>query len=268
MTVLSKFILEQRKKHKWTQEFLAETLEISRPTYMQIEQGDRELTISEARKLAKVFDISFEDFLRGKESLKPKVEIEKKKKSTRKPETEEIRISIPQVKMDKFHQVLLYILKKAGGKPGVGMASLYHFLYFIDFDYYEKNEDQLMGLEYHKKPLAPTPIVFEDLILDMEEFEEVEIIKSKFYKFPQIKYLVNPEVEPDLSVLNGNEQEHIDWELQRLSDLTEVQLSNLLKKDVPWISAEEGKTLDYESVFYRTSETSVRDYDDTDEDQL
>lgn len=268
MIVLSKFIQEQRKKHHLTQEFLATTLKISRPTYMQIEQGERELTITEAKTLAKVFDILFEDFLRGKESPKAVVKIMRKKKSVRKPKKDEIRISIPQEKVDKFRQVLLYILKKVGGKPNVGMTVLYKLLYFIDFDYYEKYEDQLMGLVYLKNQRGPTPLLFDDLIREMVENGDVEIIKSKFYKFPQTKYLVNPEVEPDLSVLNGKEQEHIDWELQRLSDLTATQLSSLSHKDVPWVSAKNGKRLDYESVFYRTSETSVRDYDDTDEDQL
>ena len=69
-----------------------------------------------------------------------------------------------------------------------------------------------------------------------------------------------------MSILNGKEQEHIEWELQRLSDLTATQLSNLSHKDVPWISAENGKQLDYESVFYRTLETSVRDYGDTNDE--
>ena len=39
---------------------------MSRPTYIQIEQGERELTITEAEKLAAIFSISLEDFLAGK----------------------------------------------------------------------------------------------------------------------------------------------------------------------------------------------------------
>ena len=93
---------------------------------------------------------------------------------------------------------------------------------------------------------------------------DVEIIKSKFYRYPQAKYLINPETEPDLSVLDGQEKEHIDWELNRLSDMTATQLTNLSHKDVPWITAEIGKPIDYESVFYRTPETSVREYDGSD----
>ncbi len=263
--MLAKFIQEQRKKRNLTQEFLASALDISRPTYMQIELGERDLTITEAKKLAEVFDISFELFLQRKENARTVVKIEGEKKQAQKAESE-IRISVPQEKVDKFRQVLLYILKKVGGKPNVGMTVLYKLLYFIDFDYYEKYEDQLIGLVYLKNHRGPTPLLFENLIGDMVKNGEVEIIKSKFYQYPQTKYLINPEVEPDLSILNGKEQEHIDWELQRLSDLTATQLSDLSHKDVPWISAENSKPLDYESVFYRTPETSVREYGNTDKD--
>ena len=263
--MLSKFIQQLRKKNNLTQEFLASELKISRPTYVQIEQGERDLTITEAEKLAKIFDISFNVFLQGKEETQVIVEVRGEKKRVKKEESE-IRISVPQEKVDKFRQILLYILKKVGGKPNVGMTVLYKLLYFIDFDYYEKYEDQLMGLVYLKNHRGPTPLLFENLISDMVENSEVEIIKSKFYQYPQTKYLINPEIELDLGILNGKEQEHIDWELQRLSDLTATQLSDLSHKDVPWVSAESGKPLDYESVFYRTPETSVRDYGNADED--
>jgi len=263
--MLSRFIQQLRKKNNLTQEFLASKIAVSRPTYMQIEQGKRDLTIAEAQKLARVFDIPFEDFLQGKERAKTIVRVEGKKKQTQK-EKSKIRISVPQEKVDKFRQILLHILKKVGGKPNVGMTVLYKLLYFIDFDYYEKYEDQLMGLVYLKNNHGPTPLLFENLINDMVKKGDVEIVKSKFYQYPQTKYLVNPEIEPNLSILNGQEQKHIDWELQRLSDLTANQLTDLSHKDVPWISAENGKPLDYESVFYRTPETSVREYDNTDED--
>lgn len=261
--MLARFIQEQRKKRNLTQEFFASALGISRPTYMQIELGVRDLTITEAKKLSEIFDIPLENFLREKESAKPIVKIEGKKESVRKLK-EEIRISVPQEKADKFRQVLLYILKKVGGKPNVGMTVLYKLLYFIDFDYYEKYEDQLMGLVYLKNHYGPTPLLFEKIIDDMVKGGEVEVIKSKFYQYPQTKYLVNPKLEPDLSVLTGKEQEHIDWELQRLSDLTANQLTELSHKDAPWVSTENGKPLDYESVFYRAPDTSEREYDDTD----
>ena len=123
-----------------------------------------------------------------------------------------------------------------------------------------------MGLVYLKNQHGPTPLLFDKLIDELVKKGDVEPVKSKFYQYPQTKYLVNPATVPDLSILNGQEKEHIDWEMRRLSDLTATALSDLSHKDVPWISAQSGKKLDYESVFYRTADTSVRDYGTSDED--
>lgn len=263
--ILAKFIQEQREKRGLTQKNLASTLGISRPTYIQVEQGKRELTVTEAEKLSEIFGIQIEDLLQSKEA--PTISVKIQKNGTEKKiEREEIRISVPQEKADKFRQILLYILKKVGGKPNVGMTVLYKLLYFIDFDYYEKYEDQLMGLVYVKNHHGPTPPLFETIINDMIKKGSVEVVKSKFYQYPQTKYLINPEIEPDLSILNGQEQEHIDGELQRLSDMTATQLSDLSHSDVPFISADNGKPLDYESVFYRTADTTVREYERDNED--
>ena len=74
--MLGKFILEQRKKHNLTQDFLASKIGVSRPTYIQIEQGERDLTITEAKILSDIFGIVFDDFVQGKDTA-AKVEIKK-----------------------------------------------------------------------------------------------------------------------------------------------------------------------------------------------
>ena len=61
--MLSKFIQHMRKKHNLTQEFLASKIGVSRPTYIQIEQGEKDLTISSAKTLADIFGISFDAFI-------------------------------------------------------------------------------------------------------------------------------------------------------------------------------------------------------------
>ena len=154
--MLGKFIQQLRKKNNLTQEFLASELGISRPTYVQIEQGERDLTITEAEKLASIFGISFEDFRHGKDSAIT-AEI-KKDKAKPKAEKQEMRISVPQKNLAKFKEVLLYVLSKVGGKPNVGEAVIYKLLYFIDFDFYEKFEEQLIGATYIKNHYCPTPI--------------------------------------------------------------------------------------------------------------
>ena len=44
----------------------------------------------------------------------------------------------------------------------------------------------------------------------------------------------------------------------RLSDMNASKIADYSHKDIPWLAAEEGEILDYESVFYRTPEYSVR----------
>jgi transcriptional regulator with XRE-family HTH domain len=256
--MLGKFILEQRKKHNLTQEFLASEIGVSRPTYVQIEQGARDVTITEAGKLASVFGIPFEDFRRSKDSA---VSIEIKKEKTKpKIAKQEIRISVPQKNLEKFKEVLLYVLSKVGGKSNVGEAVVYKLLYFIDFDFYEKFEEQLIGATYIKNHYGPTPVEFKAVVDDMIKNGEVVKVEGKYFNYPQRKYL--PVRRPNLNVLSGREIGHIDDVLARLADKNAKEMENYSHEDIPWQAAEDGKQISYESVFYRDERYSVRNYDD------
>ena len=258
--MLAKFIQQQRKKHGMTQEYLASKLSISRPTYMQIERGERDLTVTEAKKLAAIFDMSMDNFLHEQEATLPVVKI-KKSKNRKITKKEEIRISIPQEKADKLKQTLLYILEKIGGKPNIGQTVIYKLLYFIDFDYYERYEEQLIGAKYIKNTYGPTPIMFARIIDQLEKEGKIETIKSKFYTHEQTKYLVNPSNAVDVSALSSQELAHIDWEIDRLGGMTAAQISALSHVDTPWVAAGDKEILEYEHVFYRPDETSVREYE-------
>lgn len=259
--MIGKFILEQRKKHNLTQDFLASKIGVSRPTYVQIEQGGRDLTITEARKLSGIFGIIFDDFVQGNDTSAT-VEIKKAVKKT-KEEKREMRISVPRKNLEKFKEVLLYVLSKVGGKPNVGEAVVYKLLYFIDFDFYEKFEEQLIGATYIKNHYGPTPVEFKTIIDEMIKNGEMVKVEGKYFNYPQRKYL--PIREPDLTKLkDARELRHIDEVIARLGDKNATELSEYSHEDTPWIVAKENQPLDYEAVFYRTPKTSVRNYDEQD----
>ena len=250
------FILELRKKQGVSQAFVAEKIGVSRASYIEIEKGAKELTLSQANKIAEIFNISLNEFISGETISDIVVSFEEPDvKKTKK----EIRIDVPQKNLKKFKEVLLYILERVGSKPNVGMTVLYKLLYFIDFDYYEKFEEQLVGATYIKNHFGPTPVEFKKILEKMEKGGELETVKSKYFQHDQTKYL--PRRQSDISVLNATEIKHIDEVLARLSDKSAAELSDYSHKDVPWITAEDGKPLSYESVFYRTKETSVREYE-------
>ena len=257
---IGSFIALQRKRLNLTQEELARRLGISRPTLVSVEKGVRDITATELVRLAQEFGISVDSLLSAKYEKEAVVTLQKHTdKRVSKDGT--LRISVPQKKLDIFKEILLYILAQVGSKPNVGETVIYKLLYFIDFDYYEKFEEQLIGARYMKNAHGPTPVAFAKIISELEEQGGVEAIQSKFYKYDQTKYLVNPNNPVNLSGLSGQEIAHIDWELNRLSDLTATQISALSHKDTPWLVAKEREQLDYEHVFYRPEETSVREYE-------
>jgi len=256
------FIKELRKERGFSQLEISERLGISRSSCVAFEQGKRELSLKEASELSRIFDVSLEEIQNGKIFV-PEIIKENKKDNKNKKQIHKSvdRISNPKEREDKFKQVLLYILAKVGGKPNIGQTVLYKLLYFIDFDYYEKYDEQLIGARYIKNTHGPTPVIFAKIIRELEQEHQIETIKSKFYKYDQTKYLVNPQKKLDLSSLTGNEIAHIDWELDRLSDFTATEISARSHRDTPWLVAKEKEQLNYEHVFYRPEETSVGEYD-------
>jgi len=251
------FLIELRKNQGISQAYVAEKIGVSRASYIEIEKGAKELTLSQANKIAEIFNISLEELISGKKLPDIKVSIQDK---SEKKEKQGIRIDVPQKNLKKFKEVLLYILEKVGSKSNVGMTVLYKILYFIDFDYYEKFEEQLIGATYIKNHFGPTPVEFKKIVESMESKGELETVKSKYFLHEQTKYL--PRREPDISVLNAKEIKHIDEVLSRLSDKNAKELSDYSHKDIPWLGTKDGEIIKYEAVFYRTPETSVRIYAD------
>lgn len=253
------FIRGLREKSGMSQDSLAKVLKISRPTVVKLEKGSYDLTLVEARKAATLFDLSIDDLLNEKVPSVPQVTLPKM--TNNKVAKPIMRINVPQKRLDVFKQVLLYVLGRIGAKPNVGETVLYKILYFIDFDFYEKYEEQLIGATYIKNHYGPTPVEFRKIIGDMIEKGEVEAVKSTYFAREQKKYL--PRESPDLSKFDdGRSLALIDEVLAKYGDMSANQISELSHRDVPWMTADEGSPIDYESVFYRTPEFSVRSYDD------
>jgi transcriptional regulator with XRE-family HTH domain len=249
---LAKRIKALREELGLSQEELAKRLRASRPKVSQMENNEVRITAEELVALANIFNVSVESLLDFNKA--PKVILEKGEEVI----GQDVRINVPQKNVKKFKEVLLYILNKVGAKPNVGETVLYKLLYFIDFDFYEKYEEQLIGATYIKNHHGPTPVEFKKVVEEMIKNKEIRIVDKDYYKYPQRKYL--PLKGPDLSVLKANEKEIIDKVLNRLSDMNATEISEYSHGDVPWLTTDDGQPIEYESVFYRTRPYSVREY--------
>lgn len=253
-TSLGKRIKALRETLRISQEELSQRLGLDRASLSLIENDKRSLKADELILLSKSLNISIDELLNLKSSTEVILEQAQKPKEKK----TDLRISVPRKNLKKFKEVLLYILGKVGAKPNVGETVLYKLLYFIDFNYYEKYEEQLIGATYIKNHHGPTPIEFQSIVNEMIENKEIEVVKSKYFQHLQKKYL--PHQEPDLSVFNANEIKVIDDVLQKLSSMNASTISEYSHQDVPWMVTSERQKIDYESVFYRTPAYSVREY--------
>ena len=242
-------IAELRKLKGLSQDDLAKRVRISRPSLAQIELGNRSVGIFELQKLSQVLVFSLDDFM--SQDFTASQEVIAK---------EEERISVPTLQLNKFKNVLLYILERCAGKPNVGETALYKLLYFSDFNYYELYEEHLTGAQYRKLPYGPVPQKLDTIIHQMIDNGQLQRVKTVYNGYPQNRYL--PLEKSDLTELKASEKEVIDRVIEQMSDWSAAAISHYSHKDMPWLASKEGEEINYELAFYREAPFSVRNYGD------
>ncbi len=249
-------ITQLRKMKGLSQEDLAKSVKISRPSLAQIELGNRSVDILELQKLSFILEFSLDDFMSKDFSVSREIEGKEEKKRNKVIE----RISVPTLQVSKLKNVLLYILERCAGKPNVGETALYKLLYFSDFNYYEMYEEHLTGAKYRKLPYGPVPQKLDNIIGQMIEKGQLQRVKTEYHNYPQIRYL--PLEKADLTELRASEKEIIDKVIEQMSDWSAAMLSIYSHGDKPWKATKEGEEINYELAFYRRPPYSIRVYED------
>ncbi len=252
---LGERISELRKFKGLSQVDLAKNIQISRPSLTQMELGNRAIDILELQRLSMVLGFSLDDFM--SENFKSNQEL-KDVNDLKTLDSE--RISVSKLHVDKFKNVLLYILEHCAGKPNVGETVLSKLLYFSDFNYYELYEEHLTGATYRKLPYGPVPQKLDSIIKQMMEDNQLQRIKTDYHGFTQTRYL--PLEKADLTQLLASEKMVIDRVIEQMSDWSATAISDFSHKDMPWIISKEGEDINYELAFYREVPFSVRNYDE------
>ena len=248
-------ISQLRKNKGYSQDELAKLLGISRPSLTQVELGKRNLSVIELMKIADNLSISIDKLLSSDFKIDD-LELE----SDEVEESQELRISIPKLKVDKFKDILLYILEKCAGKPNIGETLLYKLLYFSDFNYYEIYEEHLSGAEYRKLPFGPVPQKIDSIMNLMISNQMIQRFKTEYHGYPQTRYI--PLAKPNLMNLKASEKDVIDKVIEQYSDWSASAISDYSHKDMPWLASKDGEVIDYELAFYREQPYSVRTYND------
>jgi len=255
---IGKRIRRIRIEHGFSQEDIAKMLHISRSSVVQMEKGNRQISIIELASLSEKLGFSVDQLLTGGYEQPSTIEIAEEPELD--TELTVMRDSVPKLKRTKLETVILYMTCKCGAKPRMDINLLINMLYFCDFNYYELHEEQLSGLRYTKQPFGPSPDGITGILKEMETEHKLQRIKSSYNSVPQIKYL--PKQNAQLSKLNAAEKKVIDQVIEQFSDWPSTALNRYSCEDMPLRATKQLKPIDYELVFYRKAPYSVRIYDE------
>lgn len=139
----AQFIKALRTERGFSQSFIAEKLGISRPSYIAIEQGKRELTIGEFEKLSGVLGVSFEELESGESP-----------------------------NYEKYKQMILAFLRM--GK-NVTKTKLAKFVYLSDFAWFYNHLQSMSGMKYRKIKYGPVPDAYFRALDELEEEGKIVI---------------------------------------------------------------------------------------------
>ena len=143
----AKFIKALRTERGFSQSFVADKLNLSRPSYASIESGNRGLTLEEAEKLKDLFGIPIEEFAKA---------------------------TLP--KYEKYKQMILAYLQSPFSTDGkVPKTKLAKLLYLADFAWYYSKLESMSGMQYLRRTYGPVPDPYFRALAELEEEGKITV---------------------------------------------------------------------------------------------
>ena len=220
-----------RKERGLSQEEVARALGVSRPTYINIEAGKKELTVSQVEELDRRFGISFNNIIGVVDD-----EEEKNFLDT----------------TEKYKQMILNMIKYGADADGkITKTKLAKLIYLADFIYYYETMKPMSGVEYRKLPRGPVADLY---FRALDEMDEDGLILIEPHGRALMISLV--ERETSKSRLAGDELDLIKrlgaaWKNKSTDEIVEFT-----HRQAPWEVCFDGEVLPY-SMFYQNEKDVI-----------
>lgn len=148
----AQFIKALRIKRGFFQSELAIKLGMSRPSYIAVEQGKKELTLRDAEKLSEIFGVSLKEMESG--------------------------IS---ANYEKYKQMIIAYIRNAGSKKDgrITKTKLAKLVYLADFAWFYNHLESMSGMQYRKIQYGPVPDSYFRAIDELFEDGQIEITPTE-----------------------------------------------------------------------------------------
>jgi DNA-binding XRE family transcriptional regulator/uncharacterized phage-associated protein len=214
-------IEQARLARGYTQEQVAHVIGVSRPTYINIEAGKKDLTVHQAETLSSMLRISMDDILGVADGSSVFSDVIK---ST-----------------EKYKQIILNSLKYGANDDGkITKIKLAKLVYLADFIWYYLNSSPMSGMTYRKLQRGPVADVYFRALDELEE--DGTIIrepKGKAILFSLI------EKQAPASRLSDDELNLIEKIGKAWSNKSTDDIVNFTHEQLPWQICRDGEVIPY-----------------------
>lgn len=201
---------------------VADKMHMSRPTYMLVESGKKQLTVPQLQSLASILGSSLEEIL-----------------------FETAQTNTKDVGLNKYKQIILNCLQWGGdsGDGKITKTKLAKLAYLVDFTWFYHNRISMSGLAYRRIQQGPVPDQYFRAIdelfgagaINIQPSGTALMIKSVDSNAP--KNLLS---EDELTLIKAVAEKWQNANTQEVVDFTHGQK--------PWLSCKQGELVPYELI--------------------
>lgn len=226
-----------RDQKNLSQDDVSQALDMTRPSYKQLETDARTPTNAELIAISELFGTRVEALL-GNEPL------------TDQSVADGDTADIDKV---KYKNLILYLAQRIGARPNVGETVFYKMIYFVETLALTKG-GSMTNEKFYKMQYGPVPASFQTITREMIDNNELDKVSGRYFTYMQTKYL--PRVVA--TGLTPEDQSTIDKIIETLGDKTATELSDLSHQDEPWKQAANDAYVDLSLITQTDREQAVK----------
>ncbi len=212
-----KFLKKLRQKNNWTQEDVAKIIDVSRPTYIAIEQGKSCLDVNQLQKLADKTGCDIEDIL-----------------------TEKI------IDEDKYKEILMETLRFGAERDGkIPKTKLAKLIYLADFAWYYQNLESMSGAQYRRLPQGPVPNYYFSAI---DELFDKGLVNIEIKDNAQLISLTDAGKQKKFKKLDQEELKFIKKIAQKWNGKRTSEIVAFTHEQLPYKICNDGEVIPYELI--------------------
>ncbi len=229
-TTYFKTLQSLRESKGLSQTKLAEYLSLSRMSYIGLEKGRRELTLKEALRVTKLYNITIDDLICN---------------------------TLPDYNIYK-EMIISFLRLAATDKKSLKKTKLARLLYLADMSHYYVAGKSISGLMYQKYSFGPVTDIYFRLIDEMEQDGSIvitQIIRDDYHMY-EIKE-TRLAKRHKISTLTAKSETQIKKVWEAWSEASTAEIESFTNNHIPYKETSEGETINYELAKMESPHTII-----------